>query len=51
MGGHETVSEVVAAPLRPIQERGPRGQVIMRSLIGASRIVDMLSGEQLPRIC
>lgn len=28
-----------------------RGQVTMRSLIGASRIVDMLSGEQLPRIC
>lgn len=27
------------------------GQVIMISRIGASRIVDMLSGEQLPRIC
>ena len=29
---------------------GP-GQVTMRSKIGATRIVDMLSGEQLPRIC
>lgn len=28
-----------------------RGMVIMKSLIGATRIVDMLSGEQLPRIC
>ena len=27
------------------------GLVIMRSRIGASRIVDMISGEQLPRIC
>jgi hydrogenase expression/formation protein HypE len=25
--------------------------VVMRSRIGATRIVDMLSGEQLPRIC
>jgi len=27
------------------------GTVIMRSRIGGSRVVDMLSGEQLPRIC
>jgi hydrogenase expression/formation protein HypE len=27
------------------------GRVTMKSLIGASRIVDMFSGEQLPRIC
>jgi len=27
------------------------GLVVMRSRIGASRIVDMISGEQLPRIC
>jgi hydrogenase expression/formation protein HypE len=30
---------------------GPRGLVTMRSRIGGSRVVDMLSGEQLPRIC
>lgn len=29
----------------------PRGMVTMKSIIGASRVVDMLSGEQLPRIC
>jgi hydrogenase expression/formation protein HypE len=29
----------------------PGGLVTMRSSIGTSRIVDMLSGEQLPRIC
>jgi len=28
-----------------------KGQVTLRSIIGANRIVDMLSGEQLPRIC
>ena len=27
------------------------GRVFMRSRIGGTRIVDMLSGEQLPRIC
>ena len=32
-------------------ENGSPGLVSMRSLIGANRIVDMLSGEQLPRIC
>lgn len=30
---------------------GQTGQVTMQSIIGAARIVDMLSGEQLPRIC
>jgi hydrogenase expression/formation protein HypE len=29
----------------------PRGLVDLTSRIGASRVVDMLSGEQLPRIC
>lgn len=27
------------------------GRVLMRSLVGGMRVVDMLSGEQLPRIC
>ena len=27
------------------------GRVYLRSRIGALRVVDMLSGEQLPRIC
>jgi hydrogenase expression/formation protein HypE len=30
---------------------GPPGRVSMRTRIGGTRIVDMLSGEQLPRIC
>lgn len=30
---------------------GPAGRVTQRSVIGAERIVDRLSGEQLPRIC
>lgn len=31
--------------------QSPAGKVIMRSLVGGQRIVDKLSGEQLPRIC
>jgi len=27
------------------------GQVVLETRIGGSRIVDMLAGEQLPRIC
>ena len=30
---------------------GPRGQVSSTTLVGATRIIDMPSGEQLPRIC
>jgi hydrogenase expression/formation protein HypE len=30
---------------------GPPGQVLIRGAIGGTRVVDMLSGEQLPRIC
>jgi hydrogenase expression/formation protein HypE len=30
---------------------GPAGKVFMRTRIGGRRIVDMLTGEQLPRIC
>lgn len=29
----------------------PAGKVLMKTFIGGTRIVDMLSGEQLPRIC
>ena len=28
-----------------------QGKVVMRSAIGGTRIVDMLSGDPLPRIC
>lgn len=32
-------------------ERAPAGCVTLRSRIGGQRVLDMLSGEQLPRIC
>lgn len=32
-------------------ENGRSGTVVMRTTLGTSRIVDMLSGHQLPRIC
>ena len=34
-----------------VREKKNRGLVTMTSKIGANRIVDMISGEQLPRIC
>ena len=34
-----------------VVKAGPAGQVTQRSVIGSERIVDRLSGEQLPRIC
>jgi hydrogenase expression/formation protein HypE len=29
----------------------PKGIVLMKTRIGGTRVVDMLTGEQLPRIC
>jgi hydrogenase expression/formation protein HypE len=29
----------------------PPGRVVLQTRIGGTRIVDMLAGEQLPRIC
>ncbi|MCS7309756.1 MAG: hydrogenase expression/formation protein HypE [Armatimonadetes bacterium] len=40
--GAQVVGEVTTAP---------SSTVVLRSVIGTSRVVDMLSGEQLPRIC
>jgi hydrogenase expression/formation protein HypE len=31
--------------------RGDKPMVVMKTKIGVNRIVDMISGEQLPRIC
>jgi hydrogenase expression/formation protein HypE len=45
---HEAGSgAVVIGEVQPTADR----MVTMRSMIGANRIVDMISGEQLPRIC
>jgi hydrogenase expression/formation protein HypE len=30
---------------------GPEGLVTMKTQLGTERVIDMLSGEQLPRIC
>lgn len=32
-------------------EKGPAGRVVMKTCLGTERVIDMLSGEQLPRIC
>lgn len=39
-----------AARIGEIVEEHP-GMVLMRSVIGGERVVTMLAGEQLPRIC
>jgi hydrogenase expression/formation protein HypE len=39
-----------AAPIGRVVSEHP-GMVTMRSLIGGERVVTLLSGEQLPRIC
>ena len=40
-----------ACVLGRVARRGVPGRVELRSRIGASRLLDLLSGEQLPRIC
>jgi hydrogenase expression/formation protein HypE len=44
-------SHGTSASLIGFVESDRSGSVTMKSLIGAARIVDMFSGEQLPRIC
>ena len=39
-----------AAIIGQVREE-PRGRLVLHTRIGARRVVDMLSGEQLPRIC
>jgi hydrogenase expression/formation protein HypE len=39
-----------ASVIGRVQE-GPAGVVVLRTALGATRVLDMLSGEQLPRIC
>ena len=48
LGEHEVSRESVR--IGRVTE-SPAGLVTLRSRIGATRIVDRLSGEQLPRIC
>jgi hydrogenase expression/formation protein HypE len=43
--GTAIIGEIRAA------EAGRKGMVLLRTAVGGSRIIDMLAGEQLPRIC
>ena len=47
----DSASEGTEAEVIGFVEDNRSGDVTMKSLIGATRIVDMFSGEQLPRIC
>lgn len=47
---HEDPVSAGATVIGTVTE-SPKGLVTMKSRIGTSRIIDMLSGEQLPRIC
>lgn len=49
----EIISNVMGTTARVIGKvtEDNRGKVIMKSLIGSTRLLDMVSGEQLPRIC
>lgn len=40
-----------SAQIGHVQDGGRPGRVVMRTVFGGTRIVDMLVGEQLPRIC
>ncbi|MFP4168978.1 MAG: hydrogenase expression/formation protein HypE [Desulfonatronovibrionaceae bacterium] len=40
-----------ACPIGEVAGKRDRGRVVLRTPIGGSRLLDMLEGEQLPRIC
>ena len=40
-----------AVRIGEVSPQGPDGWVVLRTLVGARRVVDMPLGEQLPRIC
>ncbi len=42
---------VDARAIGRVGDAHPRGEVILRNQIGVDRLLDLLSGEQLPRIC
>jgi len=48
LGRHEVSSGAVG--IGQVSEK-PSGMVTMKSRLGTERVLDMLSGEQLPRIC
>ena len=46
--GFDTINEAIV--LGEVRD-GPNGKVVCRDALDVERIIDMLSGEQLPRIC
>lgn len=42
--------EIFASIIGIVKDR-PEGTVLLKTIIGGTRLIDMLSGEQLPRIC
>lgn len=42
--------ETLASLIGTVKDR-PKGTVLLKTRIGGTRLIDMLSGEQLPRIC
>ncbi|MGZ9140587.1 MAG: AIR synthase-related protein, partial [Nitrospira sp.] len=48
MRRHKAAS--LAAPIGTVTDRNPP-MVILRTVVGTHRVLDLLSGEQLPRIC
>ena len=47
---HQTLLGVDAAIIGKVTDRSP-GRVLMKTTLGSTRVVEMLSGEMLPRIC
>ena len=48
---HEVSSQAILLGRVEQSPKDSKGRVIVKSAIGVSRILDMLTGEQLPRIC
>lgn len=48
---HGELSCRIGTVLVPNEENGRQGQVILKTPIGGKRLLSMLEGEQLPRIC
>ena len=48
---HEVSSNAVLLGRVEQSPQGSKGRVLVKSAIGVSRILDVLTGEQLPRIC
>jgi len=47
----EVIPDSIPAIIGRVGAGGDRGEVILKGAVGSERILDMLSGEQLPRIC